>query len=103
MSDLYTPTNVNFSLLTWTPLVHSPRYLGFESTPSSLKVMGAWVAHVILFSALGPITSLFLFLVTFIQLGGLLGYRLGLRHGPGLDDIDGNVPFRPHGFVGYTP
>ena len=44
--------------------------------------MGGWVAHVTLVSAQGPIPSSFLFLGTYIQLGGLL-YPVG----PGLDNI----------------
>ena len=42
------------------------------------------MAHVILVSAFGPNPSFFLFWGTFIQLGGLLGWGLGL--GPGLDN-----------------
>ena len=44
------------------------------------------MAHVILVSALGPNPSFFLFLGTFIQLGGLLGQGPGLGLGPGLDN-----------------
>ena len=61
--------------------------LFYQSTPSCLKVMGGWgglgwVAHVILVSAQGPNPSFFFF---FIGLWGLLGHRLGLVFGPGLD------------------
>ena len=62
----------------------------YQSTPSYLKVMGGWgvvVAHMILVSALGPNPSFFIFWGTFIQHGGLLGQRLGLRLGPGLDNF----------------
>ena len=41
-----------------------------------------WVAHVIFESAQGPNPSFFFF---FIGLWGLLGHRLGLVFGPGLD------------------
>ena len=64
-----------------------PNVLG--RTPSCLKVRGGWwVAHVILVSALSPNPSFFLFLGTFIRLGGLLGQGLGLRLGPGLDNYE---------------
>ena len=43
-----------------------------------------WVAHVIIVSAQGPNPSFFLFLGTFIRLGGLLGPGLG----PGLDNYE---------------
>ena len=49
-------------------------------------MVGGWVAHVILVSALGPNPSFFLFWGTFIQLGGLLGQGPGLGLGPGLDN-----------------
>ena len=49
-----------------------------------------WVAHVILVSALGPNPSFFLFLGTFIQLGGLFGPGQGLGLGPGLDNFRHN-------------
>ena len=75
--------------------------LFYQSTPSCLKVIGWggwvgggwWVAHVILVSALGPNPSFFLFLGTFIQLGGLLGQGLGLGLGPGLDNLKDSVQF----------
>ena len=49
---------------------------------------GGVVAHVILVSALGPNSSIFLFRRTFIQLRDLLGLGLGLGPGlgPGLDN-----------------
>ena len=45
------------------------------------------MAHVILMSALGPNSSIFLFWRTFIQLGDLLGHGLGPGLGPGLDNF----------------
>ena len=46
------------------------------------------VAYVILVSALGPNSSIFLFWRTFIQLGDLLGHGLGPGLGPGLENKD---------------
>ena len=77
MSDLYTPTNVDYLVLTLTPLVYS-RYLGlclnFWSGPCDFSV--------------SPNSSIFFFWRTFIQLGDLLGHGLGPGLGPGLDNFD---------------
>ena len=65
----------------------------YQSAPSlfMLKSYGwggsGWVAHVILVSALGQNSSIFLFWRTFIQLGDPLGLGLGPGLGPGLDNF----------------
>ena len=51
---------------------------------TELREMNILPKLVILVSALGPIASFPNVLGTFIQLGGLLGQRLGLRLGPGV-------------------
>ena len=51
---------------------------------TELREMNILPKLVILVSALGPIVFFFHFWGTFIQLGGLLGQRLGLRLGPGV-------------------
>ena len=57
---------------------------------TELREMNILPKLVILVSALGPNPSFFLFLGTFIQLGGLFGPGQGLGLGPGLDNFRHN-------------